>query len=150
MKALSVNDRPREKLFRLGAAGLGDNELVAIVLGNGSRSGNALSVANEVLETTGGLHGIPRASVDELRRIDGMGLAKAHPEWWADLKAQGPGDHLNFTNWPAYIDRDFSIDGPGSRPSLYEFTKATDIDVTCANDSTGHGFTIAPGSNETF
>ena len=77
MKALSVNDRPREKLFRLGAAGLGDNELVAIVLGNGSRSGNSLSVANEVLETTGGLHGIPRTTVDELRRIDGVGLAKA-------------------------------------------------------------------------
>lgn len=77
MKALSVNDRPREKLLRLGAAGLGDNELVAIVLGNGSRHGNALSVANEVLEITGGLHGIPRTSVDELRRIDGMGLAKA-------------------------------------------------------------------------
>src|SRR6185436_4195309 len=77
MKALPVNDRPREKLFRLGAAGLGDNELVAIVLGNGSRRGNALSVANEVLEITGGLHGIPRISVDELRRIDGMGPAKA-------------------------------------------------------------------------
>ena len=77
MKALSVNDRPREKLLRLGAAGLGDNELVAIVLGNGSRRGNALSVANEVLEITGGLHGIPRTSVDELRRIDGMGPAKA-------------------------------------------------------------------------
>jgi DNA repair protein RadC len=77
MKALSVNDRPREKLFRLGAAGLGDNELVAIVLGSGSRRGNALAVANEVLETTGGLHGMPRTSVDELRRIDGMGMAKA-------------------------------------------------------------------------
>jgi DNA repair protein RadC len=77
MKALSVNDRPREKLFRLGAAGLGDNELLAIVLGNGSRSGNSLSVANEVLETTSGLHGIPRTSVDELRRIDGVGMAKA-------------------------------------------------------------------------
>jgi DNA repair protein RadC len=77
MKALSVNDRPREKLFRLGAAGLGDNELMAIVLGNGTRRGNALAVANEVLETTGGLHGIPRTSVNELRRIDGMGMAKA-------------------------------------------------------------------------
>jgi spermidine/putrescine transport system substrate-binding protein len=56
------------------------------------------------------------------------------PEWWADLKAQGPGDHINFTNWPAYIDRDFSVDGPGSRPSLYEFTKATGIDVTYRAD----------------
>jgi spermidine/putrescine transport system substrate-binding protein len=56
------------------------------------------------------------------------------PQWWADLKAQGPGDHINFTNWPAYIDRDFSVDGPGSRPSLYEFTKSTGIDVTYRAD----------------
>ena len=73
MKTLSVHDRPREKLFRLGAAGLGDNELVAIVVGSGSRRVNALALANEILETTGGLHGMPRTSVDELRRIDGMG-----------------------------------------------------------------------------
>jgi len=77
MKALSVNDRPREKLRRLGAAGLGDNELVAIVITSGSRHGDALTLANEVLETTGGLHGITRATVDELRRVDGMGIAKA-------------------------------------------------------------------------
>ncbi|MSO56252.1 MAG: DNA repair protein RadC [Acidobacteria bacterium] len=77
MKALSPNDRPREKLFRLGASGLGDNELVAIVLGNGSRRGNALALANEILESAGGLHGIPRVGVDDLRRLDGMGAAKA-------------------------------------------------------------------------
>ena len=77
IKSLSVQDRPREKLSRLGAAGLGDNELVAIVVGSGSRRGNALALANEILETTGGLHGMPRTSVDELRRIDGMGAAKA-------------------------------------------------------------------------
>jgi DNA repair protein RadC len=77
MKALSVHDRPREKLFRLGAASLGDNELVAIVVGSGSRRVNALALANDILETTGGLHGMPRTSVDELRRLDGMGTAKA-------------------------------------------------------------------------
>ena len=77
MKALSPNDRPREKLFRLGASGLGDNELVAIVLGNGSRRGNALALANEILESAGGLHGIPRVGVDDLRRLDGTWAAKA-------------------------------------------------------------------------
>ena len=77
MKALPVNDRPREKLLRLGAAGLGDNELVAIVVGSGSRRGNALILANEILENAGGLHGIPRISIDDLRRLDGMGTAKA-------------------------------------------------------------------------
>jgi DNA repair protein RadC len=77
MIALSVQDRPREKLFRLGAASLGDNELVAIVVGSGSRRVNALALANDILETTGGLHGMARTSVDELRRLDGMGTAKA-------------------------------------------------------------------------
>jgi spermidine/putrescine transport system substrate-binding protein len=52
-------------------------------------------------------------------------------DWWAQQQA---GDHINFTNWPAYIDRDFSIDGPGSRPSLYEFIQETGIDVTYRAD----------------
>ena len=77
MKALSVNDRPREKLLRLGAAGLGDNELIAIIVGSGSRRGNALTLANEILENAGGLHGISRVSADDLRRLNGMGVAKA-------------------------------------------------------------------------
>ena len=77
MKALSPNDRPREKLLRLGATGLGDNELMAIVVGSGSHRTNALALASQILETAGGLHGIPRISVDDLRRLDGMGIAKA-------------------------------------------------------------------------
>lgn len=77
MKALSPNDRPREKLLRLGVAGLGDNELVAIVLVSGSRHGNALALANQILEVAGGLHGIPRAGADDLRRLEGCGAAKA-------------------------------------------------------------------------
>ena len=77
MKTISLHDRPREKLLRLGAAGLGDNELVAIVVGSGSRRGNALSLANDILETAGGLHGMPRAHADDLRRVTGMGAAKA-------------------------------------------------------------------------
>ena len=77
MKALLPNDRPREKLFRLGAAALGDNELIAIVVGSGSRRGNALALANEILDNAGGLHGIPRIGVEDLKRLEGMGTAKA-------------------------------------------------------------------------
>ena len=77
IKSLSVNDRPREKLLRLGAAGLGDNELVAIIVGSGSRRLSALALANDILETSGGLHAVSRTSVDELRKLDGMGTAKA-------------------------------------------------------------------------
>jgi DNA repair protein RadC len=77
MKALSVHDRPREKLLRIGAAGLGDNELIAIIVGSGSRHANALTLANHILETAGGLHGIPRINADDLKRLAGMGEAKA-------------------------------------------------------------------------
>jgi DNA repair protein RadC len=77
MKLLAVRDRPREKLLRLGPAGLGDNELIAIIVGSGSRHGNALALANEILENTGGLHGIPRVGAGDLKRLSGIGEAKA-------------------------------------------------------------------------
>jgi DNA repair protein RadC len=72
-----VADRPREKLDRLGPAALGDNELVAIVLGQGGGGRSALGLANEVLSIVGGLHRLARAPGDELRRIDGVGPARA-------------------------------------------------------------------------
>ena len=76
MKELAKHDRPREKLLRVGAAALGDNELVAIVLGCGSRDSDALELANRLLERAGGLHGLPRSSVDQLCGR-GVGPARA-------------------------------------------------------------------------
>jgi DNA repair protein RadC len=77
MKDVAVHDRPREKLERLGAASLGDNELLAIVLGSGSRALDALSVANQVLQRVGGLHGLTRSAVTDLRQVSGIGRARA-------------------------------------------------------------------------
>jgi DNA repair protein RadC len=77
MKELAPTDRPREKLLRHGAAALGDNELVALVLGSGSRRGGALAVANGLLAAHGGLHGLTRATCDDLARVAGIGRAKA-------------------------------------------------------------------------
>jgi DNA repair protein RadC len=77
MKDLLPDDRPREKLRHHGAAALGDNELVALVLGNGSRRGNALSVANALLAAHGGLHGLTRCTADDFVRIAGIGVARA-------------------------------------------------------------------------
>jgi len=77
MKDLALDDRPREKLLRHGAAALGDNELVALVLGSGCRRTGALALANEVLAARGGLHGIVRSTCDDLSRVAGIGRAKA-------------------------------------------------------------------------
>jgi DNA repair protein RadC len=77
MKIVAPHDRPREKLERVGAGGLGDNELLAIVLGHGVPRAGALELANAVLDTVGGLHGLARATTDDLRRVPGIGAARA-------------------------------------------------------------------------
>jgi DNA repair protein RadC len=77
MKGVAPHDRPREKLQRLGVATLGDNELVAVVLGAGRASANALDLANAVLAHAGGIEGLARARQDELTRVAGIGAARA-------------------------------------------------------------------------
>jgi len=77
MNELSPDDRPREKLMAHGAQALGDNELVAVVVGSGCRGRDALAVANELLAARGGLHGLSRSTADELRRASGIGRVKA-------------------------------------------------------------------------
>lgn len=77
MRAVAPHDRPREKLLRLGPAGLGDNELLAVVIGSGVRDADALVVANRLLDCCGGLHRLTRAGVDGLRQVTGIGEARA-------------------------------------------------------------------------
>jgi DNA repair protein RadC len=77
MKDVAPHDRPREKLERLGAAGLGDNELLALVVGTGSRAVDALGLANRLLARAGGLHGLPRLGLHDLRDAPGVGPARA-------------------------------------------------------------------------
>lgn len=76
MKAVPSHDRPREKLERLGPAALGDNELLAIVLGHGRVDASALDLANAIL-AGGGLRTLVRARHGELRRLHGIGAARA-------------------------------------------------------------------------
>jgi DNA repair protein RadC len=77
MKSIAEHDRPREKLARLGAAALGDNELVAILLGEGRPRSGALDLANHTLAAIGGIPGLARVGSDELQRIGGIGPARA-------------------------------------------------------------------------
>jgi len=77
MKDVPPHDRPREKLERVGAPGLGDNELLALVIGSGSRDADALDLANRLIECAGGVHGLTRIDLDRLRRVSGVGPARA-------------------------------------------------------------------------
>jgi len=70
-------DRPREKLARVGAEALGDNELVALVIGSGTRSRGALVVALDVIAAADGVQGLARIGIDELCRVRGVGESRA-------------------------------------------------------------------------
>ena len=70
-------DRPRERLRALGGERVGDQELLAVVLGTGRRGRSAMALAAEVLAAAGGLAALARASPRELEQIAGIGEARA-------------------------------------------------------------------------
>ncbi len=77
MTGLAPGDRPREKLERAGADALGDNELVALVLGHGPAGANALATANRVLAVAGGVSGLTRVRREQLVQVPGVGTVLA-------------------------------------------------------------------------
>jgi DNA repair protein RadC len=77
MKGVAAHDRPREKLLRLGVTSLGDNELLAVVLGHGRANASALDLANAVLAEAPDPDRLARVRFDDLRRIPGIGSARA-------------------------------------------------------------------------
>jgi len=60
LEALWPEDRPRQKLIERGAETLGVNELVAVILGSGTKNASALELANQLLRQAGGLEGLHR------------------------------------------------------------------------------------------
>jgi DNA repair protein RadC len=78
LEALPALDRPRERLHGLGAGALTTPELLAVVLGTGSRHGDALTVAQLLLASTGGsLRRLAARPSAELTRQPGVGPGKA-------------------------------------------------------------------------
>ncbi len=74
---MTPDERPRERLQRLGAEALADAELVALVLRTGGRDGDALAASHLLLARLGGLRPLARASAGELCSAAGIGPAKA-------------------------------------------------------------------------
>ncbi|MCL1910475.1 MAG: DNA repair protein RadC [Kiritimatiellaeota bacterium] len=75
---LPVNQRPREKLLSAGsAAKLSDAELLAILLGSGTKGHNVMSVAGALLRQYKTLAFLSKASIKDLEKIKGIGKVKA-------------------------------------------------------------------------
>ncbi|CAH2559643.1 RadC family protein [Cardinium endosymbiont of Oedothorax gibbosus] len=71
-------DRPREKLLRQGASSLTDAELLAVLIGSGTRNTSVVVLAQHVLKTNGNsLQELAKRSVQELRRFRGIGEVKS-------------------------------------------------------------------------
>jgi DNA repair protein RadC len=76
LKDLPVSTRPREKMLALGPASLADTELLALLLRTGLRGVSVLDLAQQLLDSFGGVAQLLRAGPQELKRIKGMGPAK--------------------------------------------------------------------------
>lgn len=74
---LPLAQRPRERLLMLGPHALADTELLALLLGQGTRGQSALELAAALLGEYGGLAGLAAARPEELARRAGIGPAKA-------------------------------------------------------------------------
>ncbi|MBU2009754.1 MAG: DNA repair protein RadC [Chloroflexi bacterium] len=77
IRDLPPSERPRERLRAFGPSALGNAELLAIILRTGTASESVLSLASRLLARSGGLRGLARASLGELRSQKGVGEAKA-------------------------------------------------------------------------
>ena len=71
-------DRPREKLLLKGKSVLSDAELIAILIGSGTRSISAVDVAKMILSNANyNLNELAKFSIKDLRKVKGIGEAKA-------------------------------------------------------------------------
>ncbi|HAB54713.1 MAG TPA: hypothetical protein DCE80_21480 [Ignavibacteriales bacterium] len=111
IKDLPSEDRPREKLKKLGAGSLTDAELIAIILRTGKKGKSVLTIAHELVQKHINLAGLVSLSLAELKKISGIGEDKARSllaafeigrrmqsqsKWSIDKKITSPKDIAEF------------------------------------------------------
>ena len=78
IKHWSEDDRPREKLMLKGKSVLSDAELIAILIGSGSRNESAVSLSKRILlSVNNNLNALGKLSLKQLMEFKGIGEAKA-------------------------------------------------------------------------
>lgn len=78
IKNWAEDDKPREKMLLKGKSALSEAELVAILIGTGTRNESALDLAKNLMNLSGNnLVELSKMSLKELQRVKGIGLAKA-------------------------------------------------------------------------
>ncbi len=77
VRDLPLSERPRERLSRVGAEAVSDQELLACLLGRGIAGESVLVTVRRLLATFGTLTGLAAASTEQLATVHGIGPAKA-------------------------------------------------------------------------
>jgi len=78
IRELPATERPREKLFGQGCKYLSNTELIALLIGSGTKEASAITLAGRVLAMTeSGLTALKGTSPEELTAIKGIGEATA-------------------------------------------------------------------------
>ena len=78
IKNWSEDDRPREKLILKGKSALSDAELIAILIGSGSRNESAVELSRRILSSVdNNLNALGKLSLTQLIAFKGIGEAKA-------------------------------------------------------------------------
>ncbi|QLE00570.1 DNA repair protein RadC [Galbibacter sp. BG1] len=78
IKNWSVDDRPREKLLSKGKDSLSDAELIAILIGSGSRNESAVQLSKRILASVDNhLSELGKLNISQLSKFKGIGEAKA-------------------------------------------------------------------------
>ncbi|HRA74357.1 MAG TPA: hypothetical protein PLB11_16210, partial [Flavobacterium sp.] len=74
----SEDDKPREKLMLKGKSALSDAELIAILIGSGSRNESAVGLSKRILASVdNNLNALGKLTIQQLMNFKGIGEAKA-------------------------------------------------------------------------
>lgn len=74
---LPVNERPRERLVKYGVESLSLQELLSLIFGRGVKGESVFNISQKLITIFGSLDQLSEASIEELKTIRGLGLAKA-------------------------------------------------------------------------
>lgn len=78
IKFLAEDDRPREKFLLKGRNSLSDAELLAIIMGSGSREESAVDLGRRILKSVdNNWHNLSQLTIKDLMKFSGIGEAKA-------------------------------------------------------------------------
>ncbi|WP_281231830.1 RadC family protein [Flavobacterium gelatinilyticum] len=77
IKHWADDDKPREKLMQKGKEALSNAELIAILIGSGSRKESAVDLSKRILASVENLNALGKMTLTQLMKFKGVGAAKA-------------------------------------------------------------------------